>query len=51
MELWVGNAREVKEVLEVGRKLKGAIGNGKAKLEFSFHCEDKKGVRKPHLMI
>ena len=51
VELWVGNAGNVKAVLEVGRKLKAAVGSEKAKLEFSFHCEEKKGMRRPHLLM
>jgi len=52
LEVWVGNSGMMKEVLDVGRKIKNKLGLGVTrKIKFALHKEDKEGVKGPRLAL
>ena len=51
VEVWLGKTHDMREVADVGRKIKMQLGQGLSKMEFSIHNEEKEGFRGPCLMI
>jgi translation initiation factor 4E len=52
LEVWVRDINMMKEVLDVGRKVKNKLGLDTArKIKFALHKEDKEGVKGPRLAL
>ena len=51
VEVWLEKTSNMREVAEVGRKVKQQLGFGSIKIEFSIHMEEKEGFKGPCLMI
>ena len=52
IEVWVRNINMMKEVLDVGRKVKKKLGlDTTRKIKFALHKEDKEGVKGPRLAL
>jgi len=51
VEVWLGKTSNMREMAEVGRKVKQQLGIGAIKMEFSIHMEEKEGFKGPCLMI
>jgi len=52
LEVWVKDIKLMKEVLDVGRKVKNKLGlDTSRKIKFALHKEDKEGVKGPRLAL
>ena len=52
LEVWVRDINMMKEVLDVGRKVKNTLGlDTTRKIKFALHKEDKEGVKGPRLAL
>jgi len=52
LEVWVRDIKMMKEVLDVGRKVKNKLGlESSRKIKFALHKEDKEGVKGPRLAL
>jgi len=52
LEVWVKNVSMMKDVLDIGRKIKNKLGlDTSRKIKFALHKEDKEGVKGPRLAL
>merc|ERR1719154_255026 len=52
LEVWIKDIKMIKEVLDVGRKVKNKLGlDASRKIKFALHKEDKEGVKGPRLAL